>query len=116
MRLRDADAVPGCLPGLRPDFVRDDRFFAGFFAHGASDNGERDEFDESADKRRSNSATSSCSRLISSPCVSIKLSLPGQLLARRPSQLLQRGDQLILLGHHPAQTSVHRTKIRHERR
>lgn len=29
--------APGCLPGLRPDLVRDDRFFAGFLTHGASD-------------------------------------------------------------------------------
>ena len=36
-RLREADEAPGCLPGLRPDLVRDDRFCAGFFAHGASE-------------------------------------------------------------------------------
>jgi hypothetical protein len=35
--------------------VRDERFFAGFLSHGASDEGGREEFDESADKRRSNS-------------------------------------------------------------
>jgi hypothetical protein len=46
--VRDADAAPGCLPGLRLDLVREDRFFAGFFAHGASEDGGRDEFVESA--------------------------------------------------------------------
>jgi len=47
------------LPGLRPDLVPDERFFAGFFAHGASDDGGRGEFDESAEDRRFNSAISS---------------------------------------------------------
>ena len=55
-RLRDAKDAPGCLPGLRPDRVRDDRFLAGFLSHGASEEGGRDEFDESADRRRSSSA------------------------------------------------------------
>jgi hypothetical protein len=32
---------------LRPDLVRDERFFAGCFDHGASDDGGRDEFEES---------------------------------------------------------------------
>jgi hypothetical protein len=36
---RDDEDAPGCLPGLRPDLTRDDRFFAGCFAHGASDDG-----------------------------------------------------------------------------
>jgi hypothetical protein len=31
-----------------PDRVRDERFFAGFFSHGASEEGGRDEFDEAA--------------------------------------------------------------------
>jgi len=35
------------LPGLRPDLVRDERFFADLLSHGASDDGGRDEFDES---------------------------------------------------------------------
>ena len=57
MRLREDDDVPGCLPGLRPDLLRDERFFAGFFDHGASDDGGREEFDESHANRRSSSAT-----------------------------------------------------------
>jgi len=44
------------LPGFRPDRVREDRFFAGFFSHGASDEGGREEFNESADNSRSSSA------------------------------------------------------------
>lgn len=40
------------------------RFFAGFLPHGASDDGGRDEFDESPASRRSNSA-------IRSPCAAI---------------------------------------------
>jgi hypothetical protein len=47
------------LPGLRPDLPRDERFFAGFFNHGASEDGGRDEFDESPANRRSSSATRS---------------------------------------------------------
>jgi hypothetical protein len=47
-RLREDDDAPGCLPGLRPERVRDERFFAGFFDHGASEDGGREEFDESA--------------------------------------------------------------------
>jgi hypothetical protein len=56
---RDDPDSPGCLPGLRPDRARDDRLRAGFLAHGASDDGGREEFDESAPRRRSNSATRS---------------------------------------------------------
>jgi hypothetical protein len=56
---READDAPGCLPGLRPDRDRDDRFCAGFFAHGASDDGGREDVDESAASRRFNSAISS---------------------------------------------------------
>jgi hypothetical protein len=44
---------------LRPEAVRGERFFAGFFAHGASDDGGRDEVDESAARARFNSAISS---------------------------------------------------------
>jgi hypothetical protein len=29
IRLREDDDAPGCLPGLRPDLLRDERFFAG---------------------------------------------------------------------------------------
>ncbi|MBI1758457.1 MAG: hypothetical protein HYR62_04430 [Actinobacteria bacterium] len=42
---------------LRPERVRDDRFFAGCFNHGASVDGGREEFDESPPTRRSNSDT-----------------------------------------------------------
>jgi hypothetical protein len=59
MRLREDDDAPGCLPGVRPERVRDARFFAGFFPRGASDDGGRGEFDESAEIWRFNSAISS---------------------------------------------------------
>ncbi len=49
--------MPGCLPGLRPDRDRDDRGRAGL-AHGGSDDGGFEEFDESDPNRRFNSATS----------------------------------------------------------
>ncbi len=52
---RDTDDAPGCLPGLRPERSRDERFFAGFFSHGASEDGGCEEFDESADSRRCSS-------------------------------------------------------------
>jgi hypothetical protein len=55
-RLRDDEDAPGCLPGWRPDRVREERLFAGFFSHGASEDGGREEFDESSDSRRVNSA------------------------------------------------------------
>jgi hypothetical protein len=55
------------LPGLRPDLLRDERFLAGFFNHGASEDGGREEFDESAETWRFNSAiASACSRTIRS--------------------------------------------------
>jgi len=64
IRLREDEDAPGCLPGFRPDLVREDRFFAGCFFHGASEEGGREEFDESADTRRCNSAISSaCSAI-----------------------------------------------------
>jgi hypothetical protein len=44
---RDDEDAPGCLPGLRPDRPRDERFLAGFLSHGTSEDGGRDEFDES---------------------------------------------------------------------
>jgi hypothetical protein len=47
----------GCLPGLRPDLLRDERFLAGFFDHGASEDGSREEFNESQANRRSSSVT-----------------------------------------------------------
>ncbi len=56
IRLREDDDAPGCLPGLRSDLLRDERFFAGFFDHGASDDGGREEFDESEANTRSNSS------------------------------------------------------------
>jgi len=34
------------LAGLAPDLLRSERFFAGFFDHGASDDGGREEFDD----------------------------------------------------------------------
>jgi hypothetical protein len=46
---------------LRPERVRDERFYAGCFDHGASDDGGRDEFDESAALSRSSSPTRSVS-------------------------------------------------------
>lgn len=42
---RDEDVEPGCLPGLRPDLPRDERFFAGSLSRGASDDGGRDGVD-----------------------------------------------------------------------
>jgi hypothetical protein len=63
IRLREHDEEPGCLPGLRPDLLRDERFLAGSFDHGASDDGGREEFDESEANRRSSSATRSVNAL-----------------------------------------------------
>jgi hypothetical protein len=60
--------TPGCLPGLRPERSRDDRGFAGFLLHGGSEDGGRDEFDESKPNRRSNSATRAVNRSINSAC------------------------------------------------
>jgi len=53
---RDDPSAPGCLPGLRPDRVRDERFFARVMSHGGSVDGGREEFDESAPSRRCSSA------------------------------------------------------------
>jgi hypothetical protein len=76
-RLREDDGAPGCLPGLRPDLVRDERFLAGFFDHGASDDGGREEFDESAEDRRLNSAISSaCSLTIRSSSTTCAVNCP----------------------------------------
>jgi hypothetical protein len=62
IKLREADDAPGCLPGLRPDLVREEHLHAGFFDHGASEDGGRAEFDESSPSRRSNSAILSVCR------------------------------------------------------
>jgi hypothetical protein len=48
---------PVAYPACAPNLTRDERFFAGCFDHDASDDGGRDEFDESEANRRSNSAT-----------------------------------------------------------
>jgi len=60
---------------LRPVTVRDDRAFVGFLVNGESVDGGREEFEESASKRRFNSATSASNTytsavkfLISSAC------------------------------------------------
>jgi hypothetical protein len=45
---------PGCLPGRRPEEVREERLTG--LRYGKSDDGGRLEFDESAPSRRSNSA------------------------------------------------------------
>jgi hypothetical protein len=65
------------LPGLRPDLVREERFFAGsFFDHRSSEDGGRDKFDESAADRRLNSAISSaCSATIRSSSTTRAVSL-----------------------------------------
>jgi hypothetical protein len=65
------------LPGLRPDLVREERFFAGFFDHGSSEDGGRDEFDESAADLRLNSAISSaCSATICSSSTTRAVNCP----------------------------------------
>ena len=50
-------SLPGCLPGLRPERVREERFAAGFFTNGESDDSGRDEFDESRPSGARNAAT-----------------------------------------------------------
>jgi hypothetical protein len=57
MSFREDDGAPGCLPGRRPERRRADRFFAGFFSHGASVEGGREELEESLDNRSRNSST-----------------------------------------------------------
>jgi hypothetical protein len=89
-RLREDDAAPGCLPGFRPDLTRDERFLAGCFAHGASDEGGRDEFDESWPSRCSSSAIrrSRCSNAVSksrtraSSCSTIASNAPDSATSR----------------------------------
>lgn len=53
--------APSCLPGLRPERVREDRFGAGL-ANGRSDDGGLEEFEESLPRRRSSYATRAASR------------------------------------------------------
>src|SRR5664279_6340481 len=53
---RETPGSPGCLPGLRPERSREDRGFASFLLQGESEDGGREEFDESAPSRRSSSA------------------------------------------------------------
>lgn len=84
MRLRETDDEPGCLPGWRPDVPREERFFAGCFAHGASDEGGRDEFDESDASRRSNSATRRVSTSIVLACARTNASNSSRDIASRP--------------------------------
>ena len=54
------DCAPGCLPGGRLPRSRRERS-RGLFAYGLSDDGGRDEFDESFPSRRSSSATRAAS-------------------------------------------------------
>ena len=65
---RDTPGSPGCLHGLRPDRSRQERCFAGFLFHGGSEDGGREEFDESAPSRRSSSATRAVNLSINSAC------------------------------------------------
>ena len=46
------DCAPGCLPGLRPDLPRSDLSF-GFFLYGLSEDGGRDDVEESFASKRS---------------------------------------------------------------
>ena len=59
-----APGSPGCLPGRRFPRYRSDRS-RGFFLYGLSDDGGRDDTDESIPARRSSSSTRACRRLIS---------------------------------------------------
>jgi hypothetical protein len=61
-----APGSPGCLPGRRFPRSRSDRSRG--FLYGLSDDGGRDEVDESIPARRSSSSTRSCRRLISADC------------------------------------------------
>ena len=54
---RDTPGSPGCLPGLRPDRSAGRPGLRGLLVYGESEDGGREEFDESAPSRRSNSAT-----------------------------------------------------------
>ena len=65
---RDADAEPSCLPGLRPDRLRDERFFAGCLSPGASADGGRDDVEEFLPRRRSSSAIRSACSAITRLC------------------------------------------------
>ena len=68
---RDTPGSPCCLPGLRPDRRRDDRAFVTFFVYTESDDGGREDFDESAPSRRSNSAILAVSFSINSAWAAI---------------------------------------------
>jgi hypothetical protein len=94
-RLREDDDVPGCLPGLRPDLAREERFLAGFFDHGASEDGGREEFDESAEDRRLNSAISSaCSATICSSSTTRAVNVPTSCCSSpRPGAEDDRGSR-----------------------
>ncbi len=73
---RDDDAAPGCLPGLRPERVRDERRFARALSHGASEDGGREEFDESAPNRRSSSAIRSACSPMTRSCSTTRAESP----------------------------------------
>jgi len=64
MRFIVAPGAPGCLPGRRLPRSRSDRS-RGFFLYGLSDDGGREDTDESLPARRSSSSTRACSRPIS---------------------------------------------------
>jgi hypothetical protein len=53
---------------LRPDRLLDERFFAGCLSHGASDDGGRDDVEESRPKRRSSSTIRSACSAITRRC------------------------------------------------
>jgi len=72
---RDDDAAPGCLPGSRPDRVRDERFTRDF-SHSASEDGGRDEFDESAPNQRSSSAIRSACSPMTRSCSTTRAESP----------------------------------------
>ena len=53
---------PGCLPGLRPERPRNPEGFGVGLSYGLSEDGGREEFDESAPTRRRNSSFSTTNR------------------------------------------------------
>lgn len=65
---REDEDAPGRFPGLRPAQPRDARFFASLFSHGASEDGRRDEAEDSFPRRRSSSAIRSPSSAITRSC------------------------------------------------
>lgn len=68
-RLSVVPAVPSCLPGPRPERIREDCFGAGL-ANGASEDGGLEEFDESLPSCRSGSATRATSPATCTACCS----------------------------------------------